>query len=70
MRHSSPDTGTTAFTYDGAGRLLRMTYPSGAGLSGGYDAFGRLASVGSLPAVMPVLAISFLYQPPSDRRFA
>ena len=61
---------TTGWSYDSAGRLSSMTYPNGLGLSYDYDAFGRMASVGSSLAAWPVLANSFLYQPATDWRFA
>ncbi len=37
---------TTAYTYDQAGRLSSMSYPSGRSLTYGYDAAGRVSGIG------------------------
>lgn len=62
---------TTSYSYDGAGRLSGMTYPSGLSLSYGYDAYGRLASVsGNQTGGWTTLASNFLYQPATDAMYA
>jgi RHS repeat-associated protein len=61
---------TTAWSYDAAGRLTGMTYPTGLGLNYSYDSSGRLSSIGSnLGGTWTTVADSFLYQPATDRRF-
>ncbi|MCW5633351.1 MAG: RHS repeat protein [Rubrivivax sp.] len=65
------NTYTTRWTYDTAGRLATMQYPSGLVLGYGYDAYGRLASLtSSLGGTWATLADSFLHQPATSRRYA
>lgn len=62
---------TTTWTYDAAGRLVGMGYPSGLNLSVGYDGYGRVASLSSnLGGTWSTLANSFLYQPATQRPYA
>jgi len=62
---------TTSYSYDSAGRLSGMTYPSGLSLSYGYDAYGRLASVsGNQTGAWTTLASNFLYQPATNTLYA
>ena len=62
---------TTTWNYDAAGRLARMSYPTGLALEYGYDAYGRLSAVTSnLGGTWATLAHSFLYQPATDQRYA
>ena len=62
---------TTAWSYDAAGRLVGMAYPSGLGLTYAYDAYGRLSGVSSnLGGTWARLADSFLHQPATERRYA
>lgn len=62
---------TTTWSYDAAGRLLSMSYPTGLTLSYGYDAYGRVSSVNSnLGGTWATLANGFLYQPATDHRYA
>jgi RHS repeat-associated protein len=61
---------TTSWGYNAAGQLSSMSYPNGTVLSYSYDAYGRLANVGSNIAGWATLADSFLYQPATDLRYA
>lgn len=62
---------STSYSYDGAGRLTGMTYPSGLSLSYGYDAYGRLATVSSNhTGTLSTVASNFLYQPATDALYA
>lgn len=62
---------TTSWSYDSAGRLVTMNYPTGLSLAYGYDGYGRLSSVSSnLGGSSSTLADSFLYEPATDRRYA
>jgi RHS repeat-associated protein len=62
---------TTTWTYDAAGRLTALSYPTGVNLSYSYDATGRLSAVTSnLGGTWATLADSFLYQPATDVRYA
>lgn len=62
---------TTNWTYDAAGRLSGMTYPTGFALAYGYDGYGRLSSIsGNHRGGWATIADSFLYQPATDRRYA
>ena len=62
---------TTGWTYDVAGRLTAMSYPTGLSLGYTYDAYGRLSAVFSnLGGTWGTLADSFLYQPATNRRYA
>ena len=45
MTSRSDAGGTTAYGYDGAGRLLQITAPDGSWTTRGYDAAGLLASI-------------------------
>jgi YD repeat-containing protein len=61
---------TTSWGYNAAGQLSSMSYPNGTVLSYSYDAYGRLARVGSNIAGWGTLADSFLHQPATDMRYA
>jgi RHS repeat-associated protein len=61
---------TTTWSYDTAGRITGMTYPSGLALSYVYDAAGRVSGVASNVAGWATLADSFLYQPATEQRYA
>ena len=62
---------SSSWTYDPAGRLTTMSYPTGLGLSYGYDSYGRLSGVSSnLGGTWATLADSFLYEPATNRRYA
>jgi RHS repeat-associated protein len=61
---------TTTWSYDAAGRVTGMTYPSGLALTHGYDGYGRLTNLASNVAGWATLADSFLYQPATDARYA
>ncbi len=61
----------STWSYDAVGRLTGMAYPSGLGLSYGYDSHGRLASVSSNHSGgWSTLAGNFLYQPATDALYA
>ena len=60
----------TTWTYDSAGRISSMSYPSGMQLGYQYGSGGRLSGVTSNVAGWSTLADSFLYQPATDARFA
>jgi len=61
----------TSWSYDSAGRLRGMTYPTGLALAYSYDGYGRVSSVTSnLAGTWATLADSFLYQPATDSRYA
>ena len=60
----------TSWTYDGAGRMVEMTYPNNMKLMFNYDILGRVASVNSSFAGWPMLAGSFMYQPATDKLYA
>lgn len=62
---------TTGWSYDVAGRLTSISYPTGLNLSLGYDAYGRLSGVYSnLGGTWSTIADTFLYEPATDRRYA
>ena len=62
---------TTSWSYDTAGRLKTMSYPTGLVLTYSYDVVGRLSKVDSnLGGAWATLADSFLYQPASRQRYA
>jgi RHS repeat-associated protein len=61
---------TTTWSYDSAGRLTGMSYPSGLALTYSYDAYGRVSRVASNIAGWATLADSFLYQPATEQRYA
>jgi RHS repeat-associated protein len=62
---------TTGWSYNAAGQLTGMSYPSGLALGYGYDAYGRLSNVtSSLGGAWATLADSFLYQPATAQRYA
>jgi RHS repeat-associated protein len=61
---------TTQWSYDAAGRVSGMTYPTGLALTYSYDAYGRLSAVGSNEPNWGTIADSFRYQPSTDKRFA
>ena len=61
---------TTTWSYDTAGRMTGMSYPSGLALTYQYDAYGRVSRVASNVAGWATLADSFLYQPAIDQRYA
>lgn len=61
----------TKWSFDSAGRLSTMTYPTGLVLTYAYDASGRIASVKSnLSGAWATLADSYLYQPATDLPYA
>jgi len=61
---------TTTWTYDAAGRLVGMSYPSGESLLYGYSGY-RLSSISRYAGGQWVtVADSFLYEPATDRRYA
>jgi RHS repeat-associated protein len=61
---------TTTWSYDSAGRMTGLSYPSGLSLTYAYDVYGRLSRVASNVAGWATLADSFLYQPATDARYA
>jgi YD repeat-containing protein len=61
----------TSYSYDSAGRLTGMNYPTGLSLSYGYDTSGRLDSISSNHSGgWSTLANNFLYQPATDALYA
>ena len=63
-------THTTTWSYDSAGRLTGLGYPSGLSLTYSYDTYGRVSRVASNVAGWATLADSFLYQPATEQRYA
>ncbi|WP_377161142.1 RHS repeat-associated core domain-containing protein [Roseateles sp. UC29_93] len=62
---------STSYSYDNAGRVTGMTYPTGVSVSYQYDAYGRLSAVLGTPTVpWSTVASNFLYQPATDRPYA
>ena len=62
---------STTWTYDAAGRVTAMSYPTGLALTIGYDAYGRVSGVYSnVGGTFATLADSFLYQPAYDTGYA
>lgn len=48
-----------------------MSYPTGLGLSIGYDAYGRVSSISSNhTGAWTTIASNFLYQPATDALYA
>lgn len=64
-------TATSTWSYDAAGRLTSIGYPSGFLVTLGYDTAGRVNAVNSnLGGVWSTIANSFLYQPAQSQRYA
>jgi RHS repeat-associated protein len=62
---------TTTWSYDAAGRLSYMIYPSGLTVAYAYDPYGRPSGMWANPGgVWGTVADSMLYQPATDQRFA
>jgi RHS repeat-associated protein len=62
---------STGWSYDGAGRLSSLTYPTGLVLTYHYDSYGRLSSITSnLGGAWTTIADSFQYQPATDTLYA
>lgn len=62
---------STYWSYDAAGRLKTMTYPTGLVISYAYDSVGRISAMTSnLGGTSATLANSFLYQPVSGTPYA
>jgi RHS repeat-associated protein len=62
---------STGWTYDSAGRLSSLTYPTGLVLSYHYDSYGRLSSITSnLGGAWTTIADSFQYQPATGEPYA
>lgn len=59
------------WTYDQAGRVQALTYPSGVSIQYSYDSYGRLTDLkGNWGAGLVSLATNFLYQPATDEIYA
>ncbi len=59
------------WTYDAAGRLTGMIYPSGLALTYSYDGYGRVSKIASsIGGTWATLADTFLYQPVSGQPYA
>jgi len=55
---------TTAYTYDAAGRLAALTYPSGRTVSYSFDALGRIAQIATTAGTHTQVVVSNVaYQP-------
>ncbi|GAB2848234.1 hypothetical protein GCM10027277_15480 [Pseudoduganella ginsengisoli] len=62
---------TFTWTYDTAGRLTGLNYPSGLALTYSFDSYGRISKVASnISGTWATLADTFLYQPVSGQRYA
>jgi RHS repeat-associated protein len=58
---------STGWSYDSAGRLSSLIYPTGVVLNYHYDSYGRLTSITSnLGGAWATIADSFLYQPATN----